>query len=80
MNEISLKKIKELNIANEIVAKIRQFGVNDNIILMIFQQLSLDLENIELMKNIRAVLEGKTTLSDIKNIGESELEKLYESN
>lgn len=80
MNEISGIKIKELQIANDIVSEIRRFGVNDNIIMMIFQQLSLDLEDIDMMKKIRATLEGKTTLSELKEIGESELDKLYESN
>jgi hypothetical protein len=73
---IKVSSLKEVQIAKNIVNEIRKFGVNDNIILVIFEQLALDLEDISLMRELREFLKGRTVSSQLREIGETELENL----
>jgi hypothetical protein len=54
--EVSQKELKEISIARNIVKEIRDFGVNDSIICMIIEQLSLDLCDIQLMNELRSLV------------------------
>jgi hypothetical protein len=76
MENISTSTIKEIKLAKEIVHEIRNFGVNDNIICMIVEQLALDLTDIALMKELRELAGRGSKMKELKDIGLKELEKV----
>ena len=76
MENISTASIKEINIARDIVQEIRNYGVNDNIICMIVSQLALDVTDLQLMKDLREVANRGSILSELKEIGLKELDKV----
>ena len=76
MENISTASIKEINVARDIVQEIRNYGVNDNIICMIVSQLALDVTDLQLMKDLREVANRGSVLSELKEIGLKELDKV----
>ena len=61
MSDITLNKlVKQKKISREIVKEILDFGVNEDQKIYIISNLSLTLENNELMKEIAKVLEKHT--------------------
>jgi hypothetical protein len=76
MENIKVQTIKEQTISKQIVNEIRSFGVNDNIICMIIEQLSLDLVDINLMKDLRNLLKNRSEFSKLKEICIKELEEV----
>lgn len=76
MENISTASIKEINVARDIVQEIRNYGVNDNIICMIVSQLALDVTDLQLMKDLREVANRGSILSELKEIGLKELDKV----
>jgi len=76
MENINIASIKEINIARDIVQEIRNYGVNDNIICMIVSQLALDVTDLQLMKDLREVANRGSVLSELKEIGLKELDKV----
>lgn len=73
MENISTASIKEIKIARDIVQEIRNYGVNDNIICMIVEQLALDITDLQLMQDMREVANRGSIMSDLKEIGLKEL-------
>lgn len=78
MESIKTESIKEINIARNIVEEIRNFGVNDNIICMVVEQLALDLTDIELMREMRQLASRGSIMNELKQAGLNELEKVQE--
>lgn len=78
MEHIRTESIKEINTARNIVEEIRNFGVNDNIICMIVEQLALDLTDIELMRALRELAAQGSIMTKLKQLGLNELEKAQE--
>lgn len=76
LESISTKSIKEIKIARDIVREIRDFGVNDNIICMVVEQLALDLTDLELMKEMRGLAARGSMMTELKDIGLKELENV----
>jgi hypothetical protein len=78
MEQIRTESIKEINTARNIVDEIRNFGVNDNIICMIVEQLALDLTDIELMRAMRELASRGSIMTELKQAGLDELEKVQQ--
>ena len=76
MERIKTESINEIKIAKNIVNEIRSFGVNDNIICMIVEQLALDLTDIELMRALRELAGQGSVMKDLKELGFKELENV----
>jgi len=78
MKDIKSATIKEIKAAKEIVREIRDFGVNDNIICMIVEQLALDLTDIELMREMRELASRGSSMAELKEMGKETYRKAME--
>jgi hypothetical protein len=78
MKDIKAATIKEIRAAKDIVMEIRNFGVNDNIICMIVEQLALDLTDIELMREMRELASRGSSMAKLKEMGKETYRKAME--
>jgi hypothetical protein len=78
MKDIKAATIKEIRAAKDIVMEIRNFGVNDNIICMIVEQLALDLTDIELMREMRELASRGSSMAELKEMGKETYRKAME--
>lgn len=78
MKDIKAATIKEIRAAKDIVMEIRNFGVNDNIICMIVEQLALDLTDLELMREMRELASRGSSMAELKEMGKETYRKAME--
>jgi len=78
LDSINTSTIKEIKIARDIVQEVRNYGVNDNIICMIVEQLSLDLTDFQLMKELRDIASKGSSMTNLKEIGMKEMDKVQQ--
>ena len=78
MKDIKAATIKEIRAAKDIVMEIRNFGVNDNIICMIVEQLALVLTDIELMREMRELASRGSSMAELKEMGKETYRKAME--
>lgn len=66
--------VAEIKMAQEIVNEIRNFGVNDNIICMIVEQLALDLTDLDLMRDLRETASRGSVMANMTKLKEKKIE------